>query len=93
MNLECSRYVICTGDIMGDIKSVTVICEYGDVKIKLKKIMDSKGISRNRLSKATGTRFEVVDKWYRGEVERIDTDILARFCFVLDCKVEDIIEY
>lgn len=78
---------------MEDIKTVAVMCEYGNVKIKLKEIMDVKGISRNRLSKATGTRFEVVDKWYKGDVERIDTDILARFCFVLDCKVEDIIEY
>ena len=78
---------------MCDIKTVAVIREYGNVKIKLKDIMDAKGITRNRLSKATGTRFEVVDKWYRGEVERIDTDILARFCFVLDCKVEDIVEY
>ena len=78
---------------MCDIKTVAVMREYGNVKIKLKDIMDAKGITRNRLSKATGTRFEVVDKWYRGEVERIDTDILARFCFVLDCKVEDIVEY
>lgn len=78
---------------MCDIKTVAVIREYGNVKIKLKDIMDAKGVTRNRLSKATGTRFEVVDKWYRGEVERIDTDILARFCFVLDCKVEDIVEY
>ena len=78
---------------MCDIKTVAVIREYGNVKIKLKDIMDAKGITRTRLSKATGTRFEVVDKWYRGEVERIDTDILARFCFVLDCKVEDIVEY
>ena len=78
---------------MGDLKSVAIMCEYGNVKIKLKDIMDSKGITRNRLSKATGTRFEVVDKWYNGQVERIDTDILARFCFVLECKVEYIIEY
>ncbi len=78
---------------MSEIKSITIIREYGNVKIKLKKIIDKKGITRSRLSKATGTRFEVVDKWYKGEVERIDADILARFCFVLDCKVEDIIEY
>lgn len=78
---------------MSDMKSVTIMREYGNVKIKLKEIMDAKGISRNRLSKATSTRFEVVDKWYKGDVERIDTDVLARFCFVLQCRVEDIIEY
>lgn len=41
----------------------------------------------------TSTRFEIVNKWYTGEVERIDSDVLARFCFVLNCKVEDLIEY
>ncbi len=39
------------------------------------------------------TRFEVVDKWYRGQVEKIDGDILARICYVLDCKPGDIIHY
>lgn len=41
----------------------------------------------------TNIRFEVINKWYSGEVERIDSDVLARFCYVLECKIEDIIEY
>lgn len=78
---------------MNNIKPIVTICEYGKIKIKLRSIMDEKGISRNQLAKLTSTRFEVVDKWYNGKVERIDADILARFCFTLDCKVSDILEY
>lgn len=78
---------------MENVKSITTLCQYGKIKIHLREIMDEKGLSRNRLAGLTNTRFEVVDKWYNGRVERIDTDILARFCFTLDCKVSDIVEY
>ena len=39
------------------------------------------------------TRYEVIDKWYQGSLEKIDADILARICFVLHCQVKDILEY
>ncbi|MDE6156266.1 MAG: helix-turn-helix transcriptional regulator [Eubacterium sp.] len=55
--------------------------------------MDAQKITRNQLSRLTNTRFEVINKWYNGNVERIDCDVLARICFSLDCSVEDIIEY
>ncbi len=50
-------------------------------------------IPRNELARAIGTRFEVIDKWYSGDVSRIDADILARICYVLDCQVQDILTY
>lgn len=78
---------------MNSYKPIATICEYGKIKIKLKEIMQERNLSRNQLAKLTNTRFEVVNKWYNGEVERIDSDILARFCYSLDCKVSDIIEY
>ncbi|MBR2408268.1 MAG: helix-turn-helix transcriptional regulator [Lachnospiraceae bacterium] len=55
--------------------------------------MDRRGISRNALARAVNTRFEVIDKWYQGHIEKIDADILARICFVLECTPEDIIRY
>ena len=32
-------------------------------------------------------------KWYKGEVEKMDLDVLARICYVLDCSPSDIISY
>ncbi|MDE7178753.1 MAG: helix-turn-helix transcriptional regulator [Lachnospiraceae bacterium] len=55
--------------------------------------MDEKSINRNMLARAINARFEVVDKWYNGRVEKIDADILARICFVLECTPGDIIRY
>ncbi|MBQ8209288.1 MAG: helix-turn-helix transcriptional regulator [Clostridia bacterium] len=78
---------------MSEIKPVVTFCEYGKVKINLRSIIDAKGITKNKLAKMTGTRFEVVSKWCSGDIERIDADVLARFCYVLDCDVCDIIKY
>ena len=69
------------------------INRYGHIEISLKKYMDEKKISRNALTRAINTRFEVIDKWYHGNVEKIDADILARICFVLECTPGDIIKY
>ena len=55
--------------------------------------MNDRGITRNALARAINARFEVVDRWYEGHVEKIDTDVLARICYVLSCNPEDIISY
>ena len=67
--------------------------KYGHIELRIKEIMDNRGISRNALARRLGTRFEVVNKWYSGIVEKIDADILARMCFILDCEPADIIIY
>ena len=74
-------------------KQVITVNDYGCIRITLKDIMDEKGISRNALARAINARFEVVDKWYKGQVEKIDADVLARICFVLECEPEDVIRY
>ena len=66
---------------------------YGKVHVKLKSVLNARGISRNYLARSINARFEVVDKWYNDQVSKLDGDILARMCFVLQCQIEDIIEY
>ena len=67
--------------------------QYGKITIDIRTFMDEKQINRNMLARAINARFEVIDRWYGGHVEKIDADILARICYVLDCKPGDIIEY
>ena len=74
-------------------RAVLVRADYGHVELKLKEVMDVRGITRNQLAKLIDARFEVVGKWYKGEVEKMDLDILARICYALDCTAEDIIQY
>ena len=73
--------------------SVMAMREYGQIHIRLRALLEERNMSRNALARAANTRFEVVDKWFRDDVEKIDADVLARFCFVLGCRVEDLLEY
>ena len=74
-------------------KAVFSINEYGRINIHLKEIMDKNNITRNYLARVSHTRFEVINKWYNNDVEKMDLDILARICYVLNCSPEDIIKY
>ena len=67
--------------------------EYGHIEIHLKELMEERGVTRNALARATNTRFEVINKWYHGHVEKIDADVLARICYILDCNPGDSILY
>lgn len=78
---------------MIEVNSVLTVKEYGSIKICLKERLDEKKITRNFLAKRVGTQFEVIDKWYKGNVERLDLDLLARVCYVLGCEPADIIKY
>lgn len=79
--------------IMSELRSVMNLNSYGKISIHLKELIEKKGITRYRLAKLADTRFEVVEKWCNGTVERIDTDVLARFCYILECEITDIIRY
>ena len=74
-------------------RPVLIRADYGTVELRLKELMDERGITRNQLAKLIDARFEVVSKWYNGKVEKLDLDILARMCYALDCEVSDIVVY
>lgn len=68
--------------------------EYGSVRVKLAEMLDSRGITRNRLRTLTGVKYEVIDRYYKANnVAMADLEFLAKVCFVLDCKIEDLLEY
>lgn len=78
---------------MNDSRPIFSINDYGKITICLKEIIESKNITRNRLAKLSNTRFEVIDKWCSNNVEKLDLDVLARICYVLECSPQDIIKY
>ena len=81
---------------MAELKSIVQqqLIEYGMVKVKLSNVMDSRGITRNQLRTLTGIKYDIIDRYYKGcAIARVDLDFLARVCFVLDCKIEDLLEY
>ena len=73
--------------------SIYVPQDYGKIIFLFGKVMDEKQINRNQLANRAGIRFEVADRFYSGNIERLDVDVLARVCFVLDCNVSDVVVF
>ena len=81
---------------MDDLKSIVRYQteEYGRVRIKLAEVLDSRGITRNRLRTLTGIKYDVINRYYQADhVEMVDLDFIAKVCYVLNCKIEDLLEY
>lgn len=73
--------------------SIYFLKNYGKITLTLNKIMDEKKITRNKLSMITGSTYNVIDRYYNNDISRLDLDVLARICFVLNCDISDIIKY
>ncbi len=68
--------------------------EHGHIKLKLSAVMKERGVTRNRLRSLTGVKYDVIDRYYKGNsVERADLDFFAKVCYVLNCKIEDLLEF
>ena len=78
---------------MSNANSIFEIKDYGKISFHIKEIMDKKSITRSALARLADVRFEVADKWYNGNIERMDVDVLTRICFVLDCDISDLMTY
>ena len=63
------------------------------IKFKLADILEKENMSKNHLSVISNVRFDTIGKYVKGDIERVDLDIICRFCKALNCKIEDIIEY
>ena len=81
---------------MDEVKSLVTYRtgEYGQVVVKLSEVMDKRGMARNRLASLMVVKYAVVDRYYKNkQIARVDLDFLAKVCYVLDCRVEDLLEY
>ena len=65
--------------------------DYPHIRMNLRAYMEKLGISRNSLARAVNTRFEVINKWYAGDVEKVDLDVLSRVCYILECEPGDLL--
>lgn len=66
---------------------------YGKIDCNLRSIMKNRRMSMYKLIRLTGLKYDVISKYYYNKVYRYDADVLAKFCYVLDCEPSAIIKY
>ncbi len=58
---------------------------------KLWKLIIDKGINKTQLREQTGITTNILAKL--GKNESVQLEVLVKICEVLDCKIDDIVEY
>ena len=76
---------------IGILDKIVGVCNM--IRLTLDKLLDEQGISRYELAKRTGTRFHIIDNYYKNKVVRYDSDLLDRICEALHCDISDLLEY
>ena len=66
---------------------------HGTVKIKLNELLEKSGMSKNKLSHKAELQRTQLNNYCNNKITRLDTDVIARICSALDCKIEDLLEY
>ena len=66
---------------------------YGKIRINLSRLIEESGISKNKLSQRAEMQRTQLNNYCNNTVTRLDTDVLARLCTVLDCEISDLLEF
>ena len=66
---------------------------YGRINIKLNSILQTQNISINKLAFRAELQRSQVRGYCKNTIQRLDTAVLARLCYALDCDITDLIEY
>ena len=67
--------------------------KYGTIRIKLDELIKEAGISKNKLSHRAEMQRSQINHYCNNEITRLDTDVLARICTVLECDIGDLLEF
>jgi len=71
----------------------TLIKVDGKIIFKLQEAIDNKGTTKYALSRKTNIRYDTICNYCKGNVTLINVEYLKIFCNILDCNIDDIIEY
>lgn len=67
--------------------------EYGTIRIKLEELIEQAGISKNKLSHKAEMQRSQINNYCNNKITRLDTEVLARICTVLNCSISDLLEF
>jgi putative transcriptional regulator len=67
--------------------------EYGTVRIRLEELIQREGISKNKLSHRAEMQRSQINNYCSNKISRLDIDVLARLCTVLNCEIGELLEF
>ena len=75
------------------IRGIIELKDYGKVEIKLSSIMDKNNINIYQMSKYTDLKYSIFNYYNNCPFIRVGLDIISKFCYILNCNIEDILKY
>ena len=66
---------------------------YGTIKINLTKLIEDRNMSKNKLSHRAEMQRTQINHYCSNTISRLDIDVLARLCTVLECEISDLLEF
>lgn len=64
-----------------------------DRDIKLGELLQEKQLSKNKFAQRAEMERTQLNRYINNDVALLSVDVLARMCDVLECRIEDILEY
>ena len=66
---------------------------FGHLEIKLNEQLQQKGLSKNKLSHKAEMNWKQIENYCKNNIARLDVYVLCKLCTVLDCRIEDLLEF
>lgn len=66
---------------------------YGTIKINLLDLIQQRNISKNKLCQRAEMQRTQLNNYCNNKITRLDIDVLARLCTILNCEIDDLLEF
>ena len=66
---------------------------YGYIEIRLKELLEKKGLSKNKLCHKAEMNWQQIDNYCSNEITRLDVFVLCKLCTVLECDIQDLLVF
>ncbi len=66
---------------------------YGEVIFHLNEMIERSGLSKNKVAFRAEIQRTQLNNYCKGKIQRIDLDVLARLCNVLECTPGELLEF
>lgn len=67
--------------------------KYGTLHLNIEEILQAKSISKNQLCKALDIPRSNLNRYCRGEFQRIDANLICKLCSYLEVEISELIVY